>query len=98
MPVTKVKRQKFTVATESQEQKALVSWLTLHPLLKDYFCKIDNEGYRKTVVKDGKTIPVGLFHAAKMGLRPGVSDLFIYYPTNAYHGMWVEMKRKMLCF
>lgn len=28
-----------------------------------------------------------------MGLRPGVSDLFIYYPTKTYSGLWLEMKR-----
>ena len=28
-----------------------------------------------------------------MGLRSGVSDLFIYYPTKTYHGLWIEMKR-----
>ncbi len=28
-----------------------------------------------------------------MGLRPGVSDLFIYYPTNTFHGLFLEVKR-----
>ena len=64
-------------------------------MLADYFCKIDNEGYRKIIVKNGKEVPVGLFHASAMGLRAGVSDLFIYYPTNRFHGMWIELKRNM---
>ncbi len=28
-----------------------------------------------------------------MGLRPGVSDLLIYWPCNGYHGLWLEVKR-----
>ncbi|CAB4128392.1 hypothetical protein UFOVP100_29 [uncultured Caudovirales phage] len=28
-----------------------------------------------------------------MGLRPGVSDLLIYYPTKTYHGLFLEIKR-----
>jgi hypothetical protein len=76
------------------EQKALVKWLNLHPLLKNYFCKNDNEGPRKTIVRDDKVVPVGLYNAMGMGLRPGVSDIFIYWPTKTYHGLWLEVKRK----
>lgn len=28
-----------------------------------------------------------------MGLRPGVSDLFIYYPNKISHGLWLEVKK-----
>ncbi len=28
-----------------------------------------------------------------MGLRPGASDLAIYYPTKTYHGLFLELKR-----
>ena len=28
-----------------------------------------------------------------LGLRPGVSDLFIYHPTSTFHGLWLEIKR-----
>lgn len=74
----------MTPPLESKEQKDLVKWLSYHPIVRDYFCKNDNEGKR--------TAAQG-FHLKLMGLRPGVSDLFIYYPTRDYHGLWLEMKR-----
>ncbi len=63
-----------------------MKWLTFHPMLKNYFCKIDNEGKRTQVQG---------WNAKLMGLRSGVSDLFIYYPTGIYHGLWLEVKRAM---
>jgi len=81
------------IANENAEQRALVKWLSFNPVLKNFYCKIDNEGERKVIVKNGVKIPVGLFNACKMGLRPGANDLFIYYPTKKHHGLWLEMKR-----
>lgn len=72
------------VPTENQEHKALVRWLNYHPILKEYFCKNDNEG---------KRTPAQGYNLKLMGLRPGVSDIFVYYPTNTYHGLWLEVKR-----
>ena len=56
----------------------------MHPILKNYFCKNNNEGKRSEA--QGWNLKL-------MGLRPGVSDLFIYYPTRTYHGLWLEVKR-----
>ena len=72
------------IATEAQEQRAFVKWLSTHHLLKNLFCKIYNEGART---------PAQGWHAKLLGLRAGVSDLFIYYPCGGYHGLFVEMKR-----
>jgi hypothetical protein len=63
-----------------------------HPYLVDFLVKIDNEGKRKTIVRNGKTIPVGLFLAKRMGLRPKASDLFIAWPTLNHYGLWLEIK------
>jgi hypothetical protein len=71
-------------ATESQEHRALVKWLSLHPLLKNYFCKLNNEGKRTS--EQGHNLKL-------MGLRAGAADLFIYFPTRAYYGLWLEIKR-----
>lgn len=56
----------------------------MHPILKNYYCKIHNEGKRSAW--QGKMLQL-------QGLRSGVSDLFIYYPINNYHGLWLEVKR-----
>ena len=74
------------VPSENQEQRALVKWLNFHPVLKDFFCKNDNEG---------KRTPAQGWNLKLMGLRPGVSDLFIYYPSGKFHGLWLEIKRNM---
>lgn len=82
------KMNKNTVNLEAPkeyvEQAALVSWLAIHPKLKKYFLKNDNEG---------KRTPAQGNQAKRLGLRRGVSDLFICYPTTAYHGLWLEIKR-----
>jgi hypothetical protein len=28
-----------------------------------------------------------------MGLRPGVPDIFVNYPANGFHGLYIEVKR-----
>jgi len=78
---------KEIIPLEDQEQKALVKWLNYHPILKDFYCKNDNEG---------KRTPQQGLQAKLMGLIPGVSDMFIYYPSNGFHGLWLEMKRRKI--
>lgn len=75
------------IPLEAAEQRALVAWLKYHPVLKNYFCKIPNDGKRSVVAGA---------HSKLEGLRPGVSDLFIYYPTKTYAGLWLEVKRNMV--
>ncbi len=70
--------------TENQEQKALVKWLGYHPVLKNFYLKLNNEG--KRTEQQG-------FNLKLMGLRPGASDMLIFYPTKTYHGLFLELKR-----
>lgn len=70
--------------SENQEQRAIVKWLRLHHVLKDYFLKLNNEGRRSEA--EGWNLKL-------MGLRPGASDLLIFYPTPKYHGLFLEVKR-----
>lgn len=80
--------KRVSIPTENQEQRALVKWLSFHPLLKDFYYKNNNEGKRT----EAQTWNLKL-----MGLRPGVSDLFIPYPSKSgkYAGLWLEVKRAM---
>ncbi len=75
---------RLIIPTENQEQRSLVNWLIYHPIVRDYFCKNNNEGKRSDI--QGRNLKL-------MGLRPGVSDLLIYYPTRSYHGLFLEVKR-----
>ena len=70
--------------SENQEQRALVKWLSYHPVLKDYYCKLNNEGKRS--LAQGYNLKL-------MGLRPGVSDILVYFPTKTHHGLFLEVKR-----
>ena len=72
------------IASENQEQRALVQWLSYHPIVRDFFHKTNNEGKRTEA--QGHNLKL-------MGLRPGVSDLFIYWPTKTHPGLWLEVKR-----
>lgn len=76
--------QRPPIPSEASEQRAIVKWLSYHPVLRDYFMHITNEGKRS---------PVTGRHLLQLGLKPGASDLFIYYPTKAYHGLFLEVKR-----
>ena len=78
--------KRVTIPTEKQEQRALVKWLSLHPVLKSFFYKNDNEG---------KRTPAQGYNLRLMGLRAGVSDLTIAYPTKVHHGLYLEVKRNM---
>jgi len=78
------KKPILTIPSEAKEQRWLVEWMVANPIVRDFFCKIDNEG---------KRTPAQGYTAKLMGLRPGVSDLHIYYPTKSFHGLWLEMKR-----
>jgi len=75
---------KLPIPSENQEQRALVKWLSYHPIVRNFYCKNNNEG--KRTEQQG-------FNLKLMGLRPGVSDILIYYPTNTYHGLFLEVKR-----
>ena len=74
--------------SEEQEQAAVMEWVTImrpqYPELEDLF-HIGNGGLRS------KTEAVRL---KRIGVKAGVSDLFLPSPTKKYHGLWIELKRK----
>jgi VRR-NUC domain-containing protein len=78
------------IATEAQEQMALIQWAHTHPICRDYLIAIPNGGSRH---------PREAANLKRQGVRAGVSDLFLAYPVigpwpqiNA--GLWIELKRR----
>lgn len=73
------------VISERKEQITLLDWSKYKPIPRDYICSIEN---------GGKRTPAQVNLLKLMGLRPGVSDLFMAYPAHGKHGLWIEMKRR----
>ena len=74
--------------TEEQEQAAVFEWVTLmrnqYPEL-DLLHHIPNGGYRSK--------PEAV-RFKRIGVKPGVPDLFLPVARCGYHGLFIEMKRK----
>lgn len=75
-------RLKVQVMDEAAAQMALVSWLRL---MKIPVIHIANEGKRSFATAAW---------LRNMGMRVGVSDLFIARVRLPYGGYWIEMKKK----
>ena len=76
------------VATEHQEQVALMQWWgyysQAHSIPETLLFAIPNGSFRQKVT--------GAILKAE-GVRAGVSDLFLAYPSGQYHGAFIELKR-----
>lgn len=76
---------------EDQEQIAVVQWASLYCVpntkhrISDYLIAVPNEGRRSP--RSGNKF-------RKLGMKAGVSDLFLAYPQNSIHGLWIEMKKQ----
>ncbi|MHB9161388.1 MAG: hypothetical protein ACYC6W_10985 [Nitrosotalea sp.] len=73
-----------TIPLEDEECIVFYEWAQYHPICRNYLIHIANEG--KTSFNYGKKLK-------KMGKKAGVCDYFLAYPSNGYHGLWIEMKR-----
>ena len=73
------------MSLEWQEQAALFDWIRYHPHIEPYAIHIANE--RKSTPKQGAFLK-------RQGVKPGVADIFIAIPTEAYSGLWIELKAK----
>jgi len=72
--------------TEAEEQELVVKWAEAqackYPCLhRLYHCP--NGGSRH---------PAEAVHLKKLGVKPGVPDLFLPYPCGGYNGLFIEMK------
>lgn len=70
--------------TETQEQIAFMDWVRLQPNIHPYCIHIANQ--RRANLAYGRLLK-------RMGVRAGVSDIFIAMPRNGACGLWIEFKR-----
>lgn len=72
---------------ELEEQAALITWANKTDIggvrIGEYLIHIPNEGKRG---------PKARKDVKRLGLRAGVSDLFLALPRGGYAGLWLEMK------
>ena len=74
--------------SEDQEQELVIQW---KELMVNRFPKLK---YLHHCPNGGSRHPVEAMKFRRMGVVPGVSDLFLPVARNGYHGLWIEMKRK----
>jgi hypothetical protein len=76
----------MTRHTESNEQIAAMDWLReQHPHIAEHTMHIGNE--RKASYFAGFIM--------KKGVLKGASDLFMAWPLNGFHGLFIEVKSKI---
>lgn len=69
--------------SEDAIQQTVMDFIRTNPMLSKCAIHIPNEGKRTRFYGN---------RLKKMGMRPGVADLFIALPRNGYHGAWIELK------
>lgn len=81
---------------ESQEQQHVVVWCKWHKYKNDYIGRflfaIPNGGTRRKI---NKGLSLEAVRLKKEGVSAGVPDLMLAIPSNGYHGLFIEMKRKI---
>lgn len=70
---------------EASHQAALFQWLKLYPLINELAWHTPNGGFRNKAEACA---------FKRMGVKPGVPDVFIAIPLNGYNGLFIELKSK----
>ncbi len=73
---------KSGLASEDMINAAVMDWAKAKKV-DNFVIHIPNEGKRSFGY--GKKLK-------QLGMRPGVSDLFVCMPKHSYHGAWIEIK------
>jgi len=75
------------IQSEANLQQQCVKWFDLQfPEYSRYLFHIRNGGSIKSA-REGLKFK-------RMGVRKGIPDLFLSLPTDAWHGMYIELKKK----
>ncbi len=83
MPKERVRLLKSGELSEEEIHKTIMRWVRLQPAIARYVLHFPNEGRRSP--RYGKLLK-------DLGMRPGVSDLFIPLARKGYIGAWIELK------
>lgn len=81
--VVGVKKKKKRTYAESTFQRALFKWISYIPVLRDVSFAIPN-AYKRSKVS-GRLLKLE-------GMTAGVPDIFIAFPSDPFHGLFIEMK------
>lgn len=80
------KQSTLETVSEANEQEAVMIWAAhnawKYPCLRWLF-HIPNGGYRNAAEA---------VHFKRLGVKAGVPDLFLPFPSNGHHGLFIEMK------
>lgn len=71
--------------SESDIHRSVMAWVRAHASIAPFVIHVPNEGKR--------SLRYG-FKLKELGMRAGVSDLFIALARHEYHGAWIELKSK----
>lgn len=71
--------------TEAQEQEALIQRAQYHPITRELLYAIPNDGIRT---------PQQGARFKRRGLKPGMPDVCLPYPSNGFHALYIELKTK----
>jgi hypothetical protein len=69
--------------SESDIHQSVIKWACLHKNLRNKILHFPNEG--KRTPRYGK-------YLKSLGMRAGVSDIFIPIARHQFHGAWIELK------
>lgn len=69
--------------SEESIHKGVMKWVRLHPAISPLVFHFPNEGPR--TLRYGRLL-------REMGMRAGVSDLFIAMGSHGFYGAWIELK------
>lgn len=78
-----MRKRKNNNSERTRVHLPLMKWARQHPICNQYLIHIANE--RRCSLQQGAILKA-------MGVKRGVSDLFLAYPTKRYAGFWLELK------
>jgi hypothetical protein len=74
-------------SVESQHQTLLFKACSYNAILKEYLFHIPNGGYRN---------PQEAASLRRQGVKSGIPDLCLAYPSKSSHGLYIELKRPII--